>query len=114
MGGRSRRTRAVDMGDKDDEGPALGNQAGICQGVVEEHSDRNYQQISQPGHSMEHGNPPTRPHQSTSRNGMRDILPDGQQTNGPVNHGAGVRAVFEELGDEEQKELLVDLAQDFT
>ena len=37
-----------------------------------------------------------------------------QRTNGPVSHGARVRVVFEELGDEEQKELLVDLAQDFT
>ena len=63
---------------------------------------------------MERGDPSPRTHQSASRNGQRDILPDRRRTNGPISHSARVRAVFEELGDKEQKELLVDLAQDFT
>ena len=114
MGGGGRRTRAVNMGDEDNEGSAVENQAGVHQGVAKEHSNHNNQWIPQPGRSMEHGNPSTRTHQSTSHNGKRDVLPDGQRTDGPVSHGARVRAVFEELGDKEQKELLVDLVQDFT
>ena len=113
MGGKGRHTRAVDMEDEDNEGPALGNQSGLYQGMAEEHPNRNNQWVSQPGRSMEHGNPSTRTHQSTSHNGKRDVLPDGRQTNGPIGHDTRVRAVFEELGKEEQKELLVNLAQDF-
>ena len=101
------------MESKDDR-PTLGNQAGIHRGVIEEHSDRNNQWISQPGCSMEHGDPSTRSHQSTSCDGTLNILPNRQQTNGPISHGARVRVVFKELGDEEQKDLLVELAQDFT
>ena len=78
MGGKGRCTRAVDMGDEDDEGSALGNQTGLHQGMAEEHSNRNNQWVSQSGHSMEHGNPSTRTHQSTSRNGGCNVLPDGQ------------------------------------
>ena len=112
MGGKGRCTRAVNMGNED-EGPALGNQARLYQGMAEEHPNRNDQQILQPGHSVERGDPSTRTLQSTSRNGTCDVLPDGRQANGPVSHGARVRVVFEELGGKAQKELLVDLAQDF-
>ena len=101
------------MEDEDNEGPTLGNQAGIHRGMVKEHSDHDDQQLSQPGHPMEYGNLSTRTYQPTSCDGKRNILPDGRRANGPVSHGARVRAVFEELGDEEQKELLVDLVQDF-
>ena len=113
MGGKGRHTRAVDMEDEDDEGPALGNQSGLYQGMAEEHPNCNNQQVSQPGHLMERGNPSARTHQSTLCNGKRDVLPDGRQTNGPVSHNTRVRAVFKELGKEEQKELLVNLVQDF-
>ena len=101
------------MEDEDDEGSALGNQSGLYQGMVEEHPNCDDQWVSQPGRSMERGNPSTRTHQSTSRNGKCDVLPDGRQTNGPVGHDTRVRVVFEELGKEEQKELLVNLVQDF-
>ena len=114
MGGGGRHTCVVDMGDEDNEGPTMGNQVGICQGVAKEHSDHNDQWIPQPGRSMECGDPSTGTHQPTLRNRKCDVLPDGWRTNGPVSHGARVRVIFEELGDEEQKELLVDLAQDFT
>ena len=78
IGGRSRCTRAVDMEDEDDEGSALGNQSGLHQGVAEEHPNCNDQQLSQPGHLMERGNPSARTHQSTLRNGKRDVLSDGR------------------------------------
>ena len=113
MGGGGQHTCIVDIEDGDDERPALGNQAGIRQGMAEECSDHDHQWVSQPGRSMERTHPSTRPPQPTSRNGTRDVLPDGQQTNRPVSHGARARAVFEELGGKAQKELLVDLVQDF-
>ena len=114
MGGGSRCAHTLNMENEDDERPTLGNQIGVRRGVAEEHPSHNNQWLSQPGRSMEHGDPPTRTHQSTLHNGTHNVLPNGRRTNGPISNSARVRAVFEELGDEEQKELLVDLAQDFT
>ena len=47
-------------------------------------------------------------------NKMSYVLSHRQQSNGLIYDAACIRAVFEELENKEQKELLVELVQDFT
>ena len=63
---------------------------------------------------MKHINPSPRANKLTKGNRTHHILSNGQWVNRPIHDIAGVRAIFEELGDAEQKDLLIELAQDFT
>ena len=113
MGKTGRRSCVVDFENKDDSEPAMGNQVGIHRGMAEGGFNCNHQWLSQPSYPLECVDT------STSREPSQDhqqcyILSNEQQGNRPVSHGTRVRVVFEELGDVEQKDLLIELAQDFT
>ena len=114
VAGKNWRTHTVNMEDEDNEELTLGNQAGIYWGVAEADSNHNNQQIPQSCCLLECGNPSSRTNQPTLHDGTCNILSNRQQTNGSISGTAGVRRVFEELGDVEQKDLLIELAQDFT
>ena len=110
LGGRSRRTCAVDLEDKDNQEPTLGNQAGLCQGVAEGSSTCNHHWVPQSSHLMEHVDPFPRANKSTKSNRMSHVLLNGQWVNRPIHGTAGIRAVFKELEDAKQKDLLINLA----
>lgn len=114
MGGGGRRTRATDMEDEDEQEPPLGNDAGLHRGLEEGSSHGQHRRLSQPGNSVEREDPSARRGGSRQSNGEHYIPPDRRQSNGPISDTNGVRALFQEVGKAKAREMLVDLAEDFS
>ena len=113
MGKAGRRSCMVDIEDEDGSEPAMGNQAGVHWGMVERGFNCDHQWLPQSGHPLECVDASTSG--EPSQNDQQYYIPPNRRWgNGPISHGAKVRVVFGELGDVEQKDLLIKLVQDFT
>ena len=114
MGGGGRRTCATDMEDEDEQESPMGNDARLHRGLEEGSSHGHHRRVPQPGNSVEREDPSARRGGSRQSNGERYVPPNGRRSNRPVSDTNGVRTLFQEVGEAKAKQMLVDLAEDFS
>ena len=102
------------MKDKDEQEPSLEYDDRLHRGLEEGSSTGHHQRVSQPRAEVEHQDAPARSQGSAQRNGERYIPPNGRQSNGSIHDDTSVQALFKGIGKIERRELLTNLAEDFS